>query len=548
MATKNKKKTKIDVNEKFQEYQTFIVEHPNYKGMPDTFNENEKIQWEAPSNRASGNFQFTHDKRYKWWKKKAQELGIDPNTNKWISKAAKKNHPTKLHPCKKCGNIMDIRYCYLGATLIKRINDLNFYNGELELNNTMHIVEFITKFTDEFNQKAFEALPNLLKCKQVNQIPNLDYNIDTWIKWIEENYIPIEPSLLSPGVMSNAPDRLDGFHSFNRCCRSSADKGRTKENLSLYSTDRRAFELWTDGNWITANKLMAKVSADKKIQSNSCANTEKQDSENHTNVITADHIGPISLGFSHREEFQLLCNSCNSSKNNRMYFSDVQQLISKEKEGIDVTSWYAKEVWNLCKDKVSDAESALRLSRVMRDNRNIALELINYFYINGFPLFLLTLLNLHFADYTYEITKYNISDSKIITAEFLSKPSKLQYVSNQKSRKIRIAFEALTTYSQKDNRNAYSISNDSIESLKETAISILKAQDNYLIRKNEDLKLIVSSDYSTLKDFIEELDWNKVTNEISFIKVRSIMVEIMKQVGTLLANDWDSPRYSREIE
>ena len=49
-------------------------------------------------------------------------------------------------------------------------------------------------------------------------------------------------SLLSPGVMSNAPDRLDGFHSYNKCCRAKEDKGRSKENLNKYGEDRRAYE------------------------------------------------------------------------------------------------------------------------------------------------------------------------------------------------------------------------------------------------------------------------------------------------------------------
>ncbi len=39
----------------FLEYTRLIVNHPNYFGMPDPFGEKGEIQWEAPSNRASGN-------------------------------------------------------------------------------------------------------------------------------------------------------------------------------------------------------------------------------------------------------------------------------------------------------------------------------------------------------------------------------------------------------------------------------------------------------------------------------------------------------------
>ena len=40
--------------------------------MPDPFGEKGEIQWEAPSNRASGKFKHTHQRRYEWWKNKAR--------------------------------------------------------------------------------------------------------------------------------------------------------------------------------------------------------------------------------------------------------------------------------------------------------------------------------------------------------------------------------------------------------------------------------------------------------------------------------------------
>ena len=62
--------------------------------------------------------------------------------------------------------------------------------------------------------------------------------------------------LLSPGAMSNFPDRYDGFHTYNRCCRSAQDKGRSKENLRSYTKDGRAYEYWSDGNIHAANQFM----------------------------------------------------------------------------------------------------------------------------------------------------------------------------------------------------------------------------------------------------------------------------------------------------
>ena len=87
----------------FISYMHLIVHHPNYAGMPDALKSDNKIQWEAPSNRSGGQFQFTHQKRRDWWEKKAKEIGIDTRTNQWISRVAKLIHPTGEKPCKRCG-------------------------------------------------------------------------------------------------------------------------------------------------------------------------------------------------------------------------------------------------------------------------------------------------------------------------------------------------------------------------------------------------------------------------------------------------------------
>ncbi|HFI0120506.1 TPA: Alw26I/Eco31I/Esp3I family type II restriction endonuclease [Streptococcus suis] len=549
MATKNQPKGIINPSAAFLTYQESIISHPNFKGMPDIYKDDKTIQWEAPSNRSSGKFQFTHDNRLKWWEKKAKEIGVDVNSNHWISKVAKEIHPTKKKPCKVCGRIMDIRYCYLGANLIKRIEKLHFYNFDLELNNTTHVEKFIEDFTDLYGEEAFDSLPQLFKCKQVNNIPHLKNDAYTWCEWIRDNYIPLEPKgFLSPGAMSNAPDRLDGFHTFNICCRSTADKGRSKENLASYTSDRRAFELWTDGNWIVANKLMGRVNSDKKIQKYGCANNGISLNNDHSSTVSADHIGPISLGFSHREEFQLLCNSCNSAKNNRMNLTDVEHLIEQEKKGINIVSWYAEPIWNLCKHKVTDSSTAVRLSRIMRDNRGIALSLINFVFEQGYPLFLLTLLNLEYADYTYAIIDYTVSEKNIITSRFNKKPSDLQYVTNQKVRKIRIAFESIVEYANKDNRNTLEINDSEIESLKSQLIKEISTLDFSLKEKNAELYTILTMGVdkdNALKSFITNYNTQDI---IAFQKGNELMIKIMEKVAKLLEKNWDSPRYSREIE
>ena len=64
----------------FVAYMKAIVTHPVYSGMPDALNDEGKIQWEAPSNRGSGKFQYTHNKRRDWWVAKAESIGVDINS------------------------------------------------------------------------------------------------------------------------------------------------------------------------------------------------------------------------------------------------------------------------------------------------------------------------------------------------------------------------------------------------------------------------------------------------------------------------------------
>lgn len=549
MATKGMKKTNLEANDAFLQYEEEIVSNQAYDGMPDLRHEDGSIQWEAPSNRGAGEFQFSHDKRYQWWLQKAAEIGISTDEDKWISKVAKRIHPTKLHPCKVCGRIMDIRYCYLSANFIKRVQKLPFYDGSIEMSEITHILDFISAFVDTYGGSAYAALPGLLKCSQVKQFPQLPNDLSAWNSWIAENYIPKEPSMLGPGAMSNPPDRLDGFHTYNRCCRHKADKGRSKENLASYSTDRRAFENWSDGNWITANKLMGYINSNADMKQQHCANDGN--GQKHPRPCSADHIGPISLGFCHRPEFQLLCTPCNSAKNNRMYFSDVKHLINIEQSDIEIVTWYAKPIWDNCKSQVTDKESALRLSRVMRDNRNVAMLLLHFFMENNEYLFLLSLLNLQYADFEYSIIPESIKIHKqIVTVEFSQKTSTLKYVNIQKTRKIRVAFSALDEYSKKENRNGYVYTNTQIEDLKSEALKLLKSTDSSHAELNQQLISALSEDApeNSIDSFLSKIDYNSISSYPVFTQVKDLLKQVMTLVAAELASKWDDPRYAREID
>lgn len=535
-----------EINEDFIRYQEEIATSPVYEGMPDLRNEDGSIQWEAPSNRGSGIHKDTHDKRLQWWKNKAIAEGINPTENQWISKTAKRIHPTKLKPCKFCGRVMDIRYCYLSNRLIKRVQKLPYVDFALELSEITSVFELIPAMVDLYGERVYADFPSLFVCKAYPNVPNLGESVDTWIKWLETDYIPSEPSLLGPGAMSNAPDRLDGFHSFNRCCRSTADTGRSKSNLASYSTDRRAFEYWSDGNWITANKLMGAINSNPDLMSRECLHFG--DGGNHPRPCSADHIGPISLGFAHRPAFQLLCKPCNSAKNNRLYYSDVQNLIAAEAEGENVVTWYAEAIWNQLKHRVSSASDALRLYRIMRDNRYNALCLLGDLLDRKQYFLLYSLLNLQYAEFTYKLETYNVNNH-IVTAEFSCVPSALKYVYIQKARKIRVAFSALRDYSEKENRNGLRIELPDYEDRLARIDQIMDAVHNNDLHNYTRISEILENSDATEEQLTEVIQRMHNLEDLPQIQESKLILgSIMHDIATNLALLWDDDRYIREIE
>jgi len=533
-----------DPNEIFLEYQKEIAKNPIYAGMPDLHCDNGSIQWEAPSNRGSGKFKDTHDKRLKWWKDKATSVGIDTRINQWISKTAKLIHPTKLRPCKKCGRLMDIRYIYLSGNLIKRVLKPEYVPHDFSIDELTSVFELCTMLYNSFWEKIFDDIPALLSCKQFPSIPKFP-DLNRLNTWLENTYVPAEPSTLGPGAMSNAPDRLDGFHSFNRCCRKTADKGRTKDNLASYSTDRRAFEFWSDGNWITANHLMGMIASSPELMKIPCFRSAEGGI--HSLPCSADHIGPISLGFVHRPTFQLLCKSCNSAKNNRMYLSDIKSLIDAEQKGETVVSWYAKPIWDILKVRVKTIEDALKLSRIMRDNRFNALLLLGQFLEKNELIFLSGLLNLHYADFDYIEPSLSYDKSHIVSAKFVSQKSSTRFVAIQKGRKLRIAYSALAEYLSKGKRNGLSVDIEKNHKLFNDCISTLfpldRRYDGFIAALAQAISHAETTDAVFEKLAMAVPD---VSREQSFLKAKSLAIEIMTTISQKLAAQWNADRYKRD--
>lgn len=520
-------------SEEFVLYIKQIATHSVYAGMPDAIKEDGKIQWEAPSNRSSGKYQFTHQKRRQWWQDKAKSVGIDYNTDKWISKTAKLIHPTGEKPCKRCGRIMQIAYAYPNKNLIKKIKK----TFNLDVTPIDNIVDIIQDTIDIYGVSCIPKYQKILTTTNI-KVPNFEQDIDAFLLWIKDEYIPSEPSVLSPGVMSNAPDRFDGFHSFNRCCRGVADKGRSTENLKSYTTDRRVFEFWSDGDWVAADRLMGLVRT-------KLSNVPTADGG--IGVPTADHIGPLSLGFCHRPDFRLLSKEANSAKNNRMTLQDVKDLIEAESQKIDIISWHSEHLWNLKKNDVDDEEKALRLSKMLRDNQRNAMIMLSYLYEKGAYTFLAYLLNLHYADFKVAFKNLKSENFRTTFDSIIKEKRDTKYSSEQKARRLRIGFEALRSYKEKENRHLTIISENTLATCVNKVIKLFneKAQEFKEIDKEIEAILILQDGIipeMLLRELVNRVPQNQI---VVFEEAKKILQLHMQSVGEYIANQWEADRYVR---
>lgn len=519
----------------FVDYMKAIVTHPTYADMPDAIKYDGKIQWEAPSNRSGGQYQYTHDKRRDWWRAKAKSIGIDISQDKWISRTAKLIHPTGEKPCKRCGRIMRIAYVYPQSKLIKRIE--KYFGGDFEFSAFEPITDILQKIYDVYGDSIFKFLDAILGTKDL-KIPDFEGNFQLLLSWIENEYIPREPSVLSPGVMSNAPDRLDGFHSFNKCCRGNADKGRHTENLRSYVTDRRVFEFWSEGDWVAADRLMGLVKSQLR---------NEKTADNGNGPPTADHIGPLSLGFCHRPEFKLLSRSANSSKNNRMTLWDVEHLISSELKGEQVTSWYAKPLWDMRKSDVADDEKALRISKMLRDNQRNAMRILCDIFEQRRVSFLVYLLELNYADNVVGFENLRAVNFITFYDSIKIEARRTKYSAEQKARRIRIGLEALRAYKEKDNRHALFVAQDVVSNKTKNAFNLLNKSPNEYLKMDIELMDILFPRYGIpseekLRKFAVDFPVCKIP---FFEDVKTELVVAMTNIALVLSSMWNDDRYVR---
>ena len=444
-------------------YQEFITNHSNYKGMPIKRDKNGRVKWVATAKTEEGR------ERINFWEEKRKELRIEANhilDSGFRQKVAFENHPTKIHVCLFSGSELYIDYRYPSRSKIDLLN--KFYGQELKYYD-LDIYE-IAKLL--MNIDSCEIFSNVFKInKKFSSIDELLYILK--VDYVDAKYSPF----VSPGAMSNSPDRFDGYHSYNNDVRQITDTGRYKDNLKRYSQDRRVYEMWSDGNWKMADRLYANFAK---------------------NGVSPDHIGPMSLGFSHRPKFQSMTAFENSAKGNRMTFSDVQLLIEDEEMGEQVITWHSKYIWNKLKNKVNNDSDALKLSGLMRKNLHHVLIVFSMINEKGHGKFLEQFLNPHYSYFDYQFIGFDPETGSY--DKVISKKLKGQNQKNNADRYYRIAFEKLVEYADKDNRK------NKIWTTSEVTTKV-----NYLLelldeKKHKEALLVLHEVFKDLSD-IAEVNW-----------------------------------------
>ena len=172
-------------------------------------------------------------------------------------------------------------------------------------------------------------------------------------------------------------------------------------------------------------------------------------------VSTADHVGPISLGFRHTPHFEAVCASCNSAKNNRMSFADVRRLLELESSRTPVVSWHAASLWDRAKDLIKTDAAALRLSKLLNVNQHEFLRLLLRARAAGVPDVLMQFLSPEYAEERVEFVGLDRTTLQYDT--LMRRPRQPTYSRSKAARLMRIAFEALDEYAKKGKRNVQAV-------------------------------------------------------------------------------------------
>lgn len=448
--------SEIGYHPNYDKYVEMIVAHPNYKGLYYDRDKDGKVNWVVTGKSPKGQM------RQAWWDETCRKLGV-PIQKGCYARVARLIHPTGKHVCQCCGKERSIFYEYptkrtalifdriLGTNIIDPSAKEEWENDERRAEHT--IKELIEGWCNTYKQCL--ALADAFKVKVKPQ------SKDELIDILYKEYVEKCSSYFSPGVMSNPPDRYNGFHSYALCCRTKFDGGRKKMNMLTYIQDRRAYEDWSDGDYNLANRMMGEFHKQPPMACPICGNVEP---------MSADHIGPISLGFCHSRHFTPMCKSCNSAKNNRFTKSDVDELIALENKGSQVVSWHSKYIWDIVKNRIHNDIEAKQASSIMAKCHQNILNILAIIHQKTGREFLMRYLHPEYSmmDYRFENFDLKHLDRMVVRANPLDSKNKR----NNQERYVRIAFESLEDFLAKDNRRNYFLISETSQELSQVLSAI----------------------------------------------------------------------------
>ena len=208
---------------------------------------------------------------------------------------------------------------------------------------------------------------------------------------------------------------------------------------------------------------------------------------------SADHIGPISLGFVHDPHYlQPMSSGDNSSKRDKLSYEDIELLINIErKTGISAISWFSSKIWNNIKENYKSKPNLIPVYRyILKQN------MANFMFIlwtiqqkckqKGNMFLINNLLKNNFECFNYDYS-FN-ANGEIIKKTLRHKTNSSK---NEFDRYIRIAFDSVEEYNNKENRNLKNnLDNDDLECLNQICTLINKNYNENKIKN----KLIVLID------------------------------------------------------
>ena len=406
----------------YLEYVNFIVNHDAYKGLPINKGKNGKPNFVTTKNSKVGRGRLT------WIENKATELGYEIKDGVY-AKVMRDIHPTKFTTCQICGSSLSVYYYYPSKTALKGIKKR--FNQDFSYID--HIEDIWDKLLDAgYSHKTIGIY--FLRKVSLKDDP-ITLTKSEIIEKLEYACRVNGKRLLGPGAMADPPDRFDGFHSYNRCCRKTEDRGRWDCNMDTYNQDRRAYENWSEGNIRAANQFMKNPIFD---------------------GISADHIGPISLGFVHDPRFiRPMITRNNSARRDRISKDDLDKLVEiEERTGICAASWYAQSIWNYIKANYTANADKIEMAYYTALKQNITNFMHLLYKIVAATgdagesvlanIFLAPTYAAYFDfDYTFD------NDGNILQQ---TPRNRTERAADEYERYKRIAIDSLTDYSLKTNR------------------------------------------------------------------------------------------------